>query len=137
MLTSCAQIEAQKTDITPEVTVVSGPSLDFETVEHDFGQISQGDVVKHEFTFTNNGDEPVLISQVKAPCGCTVGDYKKEPILPGESSVIAASFNSKGKSGKQRKTLNVFTNIAEEPLTLVLAGEIEAKTEPVEQTAEN
>jgi len=138
LFTSCKQIEAQKSANSAQViqvTAPTGPSLDFETPIFEFGKISQGEVVKHDFTFVNNGKVPVLINQVKASCGCTVGDYKKEPILPGESSVISASFNSKGKSGKQRKTLNVFTNATEEPVTLTLSGEI--TTVETKQTAGN
>lgn len=135
LFTSCNQIEAQKTDATAMLVSNDGPSLHFEASEFDFGKIKQGDVVNHEFTFVNNGSEPVIIERIKTACGCTVGDYKKEPILPGESSIITAKFNSKGKSGKQRKTLSVFTNISEEPLALFISGEIEAVKK--EQTAQN
>ncbi len=134
MFTSCNQVEAQKAEnnaqlaeLKAEPTAVNTPeALSFEASTYDFGQIDQGEVVDHDFTFTNNSSDPVVINKVKAGCGCTVGDYKKEPILPGETSMISASFNSKGKSGKQRKTLSVFTSLSEEPMALTLTGEIKA-----------
>lgn len=145
LFTSCNQVEAQKTDNsaqlvaqktnTTKLVANSNSALDFDASTYDFGQIKQGDIVNHKFSFTNNSSEPVTISKVKAACGCTVGEYKKEPIMPGETSMISASFNSKGKSGKQRKTLSVFSSMSDEPLVLTLSGEI--KVDAPAQTAEN
>lgn len=86
------------------------PKVSFDKVEYDFGTITEGDVVETEFTVTNNGESDLLISDAKASCGCTVPDYPKQPIKPGESAPIKVSFNSAGKSGQQNKTVTLTTN---------------------------
>lgn len=61
---------------------------------HDFGTIPQGKPVSVEFTFTNEGDEPLLVADVVASCGCTASEYSKETIAPGKSSKIKATYNA-------------------------------------------
>ena len=82
----------------------------FETEEHDFGKVTDGDIVRHTFTFTNNGDNPLVIQRAKASCGCTVPQWTKEPVAPGEKGEINVEFNSKGKVGMQTKTITVTAN---------------------------
>lgn len=61
---------------------------------HDFGIIPQGKPVSVDFTFTNEGDEPLLVADVVASCGCTASEYSKETIAPGKSSKIKATYNA-------------------------------------------
>lgn len=61
---------------------------------HDFGEIPKGKPVSVEFAFSNSGDEPLLVADVKTSCGCTVSDYSKEPIAPGKSSRIKVTYNA-------------------------------------------
>lgn len=82
----------------------------FETEEHDFGKVTDGDIVRHTFTFTNTGDNPLVIQRAKASCGCTVPQWTKEPVAPGEKGEINVEFNSKGKVGMQTKTITVTAN---------------------------
>ncbi len=86
------------------------PKVSFDKTEHDFGTINAGDVVETEFTVTNTGESDLVISDAKASCGCTVPDYPKQPVKPGESAPIKVSFNSSGKSGMQNKTVTLTTN---------------------------
>lgn len=86
--------------------------MDFASLEHDFGQINGDDKVETTFTFTNNGEADILISDAKGSCGCTVPEYPKEPIAPGEKGEIKVSFSPKGKNGMQHKTVTLFTNTA-------------------------
>lgn len=73
---------------------------------HNFGDIPQNIPAKAAFELTNNSDEPFFIETAKGSCGCTVADYNKEPILPGETTVIEATYNAK-KVGQFNKTITV------------------------------
>jgi hypothetical protein len=73
---------------------------------HDFGEIAQGKPVHVEFSFTNSGDEPLLIADVVPSCGCTASDYSKEPIAPGKSSTIKITYNA-ASAGSFAKTITV------------------------------
>jgi len=86
------------------------PSFSFEKESHDFGTIKDGDVVEHVFGFTNDGKAPLIISDAKATCGCTVPDWPKEPIPIGGSGEIKVRFNSKNKPGVQNKTVTLTAN---------------------------
>ena len=86
------------------------PAITFEKTEHDFGTILQGEVVAYSFHFTNTGDLPLIVSDVKTSCGCTVGDYSRTPIEPGKQGTIKATYNSKGHHGFQSRSLTVITN---------------------------
>lgn len=86
------------------------PNMEFEKTEHDFGMINQGDKVTYVFKFKNTGEADLLISKAKGSCGCTVPEYPKEPIKPGESGELKVSFNSAGKRGKQTKNVTLTTN---------------------------
>lgn len=66
----------------------------FETETHDFGKIPQGTPVTYEFKFENVGTEPLIISKVESTCGCTVPEYTKTPIKPGEQGMISVTFNA-------------------------------------------
>lgn len=88
------------------------PVLAFDKTEHDFGVINEGDKVTTEFTVTNSGEADLVIINAQASCGCTVPDYKKEPIKPGESTPIKVTFDSNGKPGQQQKTITLTTNTA-------------------------
>jgi len=86
------------------------PAFQFEEEKHDFGTIKDGDVVEHVFSFTNSGEAPLIISDAKATCGCTVPEWPKEPIPVGGSGEIKVRFNSKNKPGIQNKTVTLTAN---------------------------
>ena len=86
------------------------PKIEFEKDFHDFGKIIQGEKVTFAFKFKNTGNSLLLISSVSAACGCTVSDFPKQPIMPGESGKIDVSFISEGKRGPQNKTVTIFAN---------------------------
>lgn len=87
----------------PPATVPTGPTtnMSFSESEFDFGDIEEGEKITHEFSFTNTGDEPLVISKAVGSCGCTVPDWPKEPIAAGETGVIKVQYDSRGK-GKTR-----------------------------------
>jgi len=104
----------------------------FEEEEFNFKNIKQGDVINHDFAFTNTGKEPLVIADAKGSCGCTVPTWPKEPIAPGAKAVIKVTFNSAGKQGMQDKTVTLTSNGKENPMVLHLKGNVE---KPIEQPA--
>lgn len=88
-----------------------GPVITFEKETHDFGTIKEGDVVETTFKFTNTGNAPLLITRIKATCGCTVPkDWKKTAIQPGEKSSFNVKFNSRNKPNKNNKRITITSN---------------------------
>jgi hypothetical protein len=86
------------------------PVFEFETMDHDFGTINEGDVVDFTYKFKNTGDAPLIIQEAQGSCGCTVPNWPKDPIAPGATGEITAKFNSKGKQDLQNKTVTVTAN---------------------------
>ena len=84
--------------------------LNFDKLEHDFGEIEEGTPVETVFTYTNTGKTPLVISDIKSTCGCTVPkDWSKEPLAPGASDKFTVKFNGKGKNAIT-KTITVTAN---------------------------
>lgn len=104
------------------------PILTFEKTTYDFGKIKQGEKVHYDFTFTNTGKTPLIISNATASCGCTVPEPPKDPIQPGAQSVIKVIFDSTGKSGKQDKVITVTSNGNPSINEVHLTGEVLAPT---------
>lgn len=103
-----APISAPITNAVIDSTML--PVASFDQVMYDFGTIEQGDVVETSFKVTNLGKSPLVISNARASCGCTIPKWPKEPIAPGESAKIDVKFNSKGKKNKIVKTVTLTTN---------------------------
>ena len=76
----------------------------------DFGTLTAGQQVEHSFKFKNVGDFPLIINNVTASCGCTIPQWPRDPIGPGEQGTILVRFNSKGKEGQQFKTVTIYSN---------------------------
>jgi hypothetical protein len=98
--------------------------ISFEKDVHDFGKLINGERVTYAFRFTNTGNAPLLITGTRTGCGCTVGDYPKEPIMPGQKGKVGVVFNSSGKKGYQNENIRVFTNTTEEVVTLRIQAEV-------------
>lgn len=94
-----------KPDVEAKTTTMS-----FENAMHDFGVIKQGSKVEHNFKFTNTGSNDLIITNAKGSCGCTIPEYPKEAVKPGEAGEIKVSFNSDGKSGEQTKSVTITAN---------------------------
>ncbi len=86
------------------------PVLKFETDFHDFGRVIQGEKVSFGFKFKNTGKSDLIISSVSTSCGCTVPEYPKTSIKPGESHKIDVKFDSEGRRGYQNKTVTISSN---------------------------
>ncbi len=97
--------------------------LSFETEEIDFGTVMQGENGLRAFKFTNTGDAPVVISDVKSTCGCTVASAPDAPVLPGETATIEVNYDTK-RIGKFSKAITVISNARESRKVLKIIGEV-------------
>lgn len=119
---SCKQTGDNQTD----ESYVQGDltQIEFKEKTFDFGTIVQGETVTYIYNFTNTGDKPLVINNVRSSCGCTVPAYSNEPISPGEEGFIKVTFNSSGKQGSQYKVVTVSTNTDPENTELFIKGEV-------------
>ena len=86
------------------------PVLEFDKSEHDFGQLEARQNVETVFSYKNNGDAPLVITNISSSCGCTIPkDWSREPLAPGESGKFTVKFNGSG-SGNVSKTVTVTAN---------------------------
>lgn len=112
------------------VSAVAQAEIKFDKTTHDFGSFSESSPkVTCEFTYKNVGDAPLIINQAVASCGCTVPEYTKTPVQPGESGSIKVTYNGTGKfPGHFKKMITVRTNGKVEMTRLYIEGDMtEAK----------
>lgn len=114
---------------TENVSTLPPTSISFPEMKHDFGKITEGEVVAHTFSFKNTGDNPLKIENVKPSCGCTTPDWTKEEVAPGGEGFIKVEFDSKGKSGQTTKTVTVTSNTPERNTVLTFTGEVNKPAE--------
>lgn len=105
--------------------------ITFEKTTHDFGQFSENSPkVSYKFKFTNTGNGALVIHQAIASCGCTVPQYPKEPIKPGETGEVTITYNGAGKfPGHFRKSITLRTNAKNEVVRLYIEGNMTPKDE--------
>jgi hypothetical protein len=108
-------------------TSLTVDNMVFKSEVHDFGTVQEGGAADYEFRFTNTGKEPIIIQRVQASCGCTTPDWTKDPILPGKSGFVKASYGTQGRPGHFDKTLTVFSNAGNKVLTI--KGDVEKAPE--------
>ena len=116
----------------------SGAEISFEKEVHDFGDMKRYGDASTEFKFTNTGTEPLIISNAKGSCGCTVPSWPKEPIMPGQTSAIKVKYDSK-RVGPINKSVTITSNASNEPTKVIrIKGKIEdvpqEETMPVKET---
>lgn len=107
LFVSCSKTEDKKTidaSVIENMTVIK-----FDKKELDFKYVEAGEVVQGSFVFTNEGKYPLVIYEVNTSCGCTIADYPKGEIAPGEQGTISVKYDSEGSSG-MRITKNVTVN---------------------------
>ncbi len=106
--------------------VPSGPTttMTFGETTFDFGSVNEGEMVSHTYTFTNTGEEPLILSDAKGSCGCTVPKWPREAIQPGETADITVEFNSKNKKGKRNQKVTITANTNPPQTFIYLTGEV-------------
>ncbi len=111
------------------------PVITFEKTSHDFGKINEADgKVTTVFAFKNEGMAPLVLSNVRASCGCTTPKWTREPIEPGQTGEITVTYNPSGRPGHFQKTITVTSNATESTKKLSIKGEVIPKSAtPVDQ----
>jgi hypothetical protein len=105
---------------------VGGPVMTFEKTEIDYGTIAQGADPLRKFVFKNTGTEPLVIKNARGSCGCTVPNYKKEPVKPGETAEIEVRYDTQ-RPGPFVKTVTIESNEGEQPRVLTIKGTVNEK----------
>lgn len=106
------------------------PVITFEKMSHDFGKINEADGrVTTIFTFKNEGMAPLVLSNVRASCGCTTPTWTKTPVEPGQTGDITVTYNPNGRPGRFQKTITVTSNASEPSVKLTIKGEVIPKTQ--------
>lgn len=98
-------------------------SIIFVSTTYDYGVVEQGGDGLCEFTFTNKGEKPLILSNVRAACGCTVPEWPREPIMPGESNSIKIKYNT-NIIGTFSKTIQVYSNAVNSHVVLTITGQV-------------
>jgi hypothetical protein len=93
----------------------------------NFGELVEGDKAEHTFRLVNTGSKNFVISRAEGSCGCTVPEYPKDPVAPGDTASIKVTFNSAGKHDEQNKTVTVHCNVASRSLMLYMKGFVKKK----------
>ena len=114
---SCGQKPQTTTDMV-SIPATAGEGVDksnlpvmkFEEDIFDFGTITQGEKVTHDFKFKNDGQKDLIIANAYGSCGCTIPEVPKKPIPPGGENIIRVTFDSDGKSGIVTKEVSIITN---------------------------
>ncbi|MFZ7115477.1 MAG: DUF1573 domain-containing protein [Bacteroidota bacterium] len=105
----------------------------FESEVHDYGTIKQGADGTCEFKFKNTGKEPLIISNAKGSCGCTVPTYPKEPIMKGQTGIIKVHYDTK-RVGAFTKTVTINSNAKSDTKIITIKGVVEATPDGGDQT---
>ncbi|MEE9438760.1 MAG: DUF1573 domain-containing protein [Saprospiraceae bacterium] len=122
---SIVNISAQQTEPvkTEQSEKKDGPIMTFETLNCDFGTIKQHGEPLRVVKFTNTGTEPLVIKNARGSCGCTVPKWEKEPIMPGQESVIEIRYAT-NRIGKINKTVKITTNEGGDPHVIKVIGKV-------------
>ena len=115
---------AVQTATQPAVPAGPTTTMTFAETTFDFGTVNEGEMVSHTYSFTNSGDEPLILSDAKGSCGCTVPKWPREPIGPGETGEITVEFNSKNKKGKRNQKVTITANTNPPQTFIYLTGEV-------------
>ena len=120
---------------TAATAQLNGAEIKFKKEVHDYGTVMQNGDGKCEFAFTNTGDEPLIIKSARGSCNCTVPQWPKEPIKPGETGIIKVEYGTH-RVGPINKTVTVSTNSTDNP-TVVLRIKGVVKASPTAPSAKS
>ena len=115
------QERLQKENANKPATNPNAPVITFDKTVHDYGTIQQHGDGKCEFAFTNDGKEPLILSNVRSSCGCTVPTWPRHPVLPGQSEVIKVKYDTK-RIGMINKSIHVYSNAKTSPISPSLSA---------------
>jgi hypothetical protein len=129
-------LEGMNGSISAASPASAGPLARVDEPAHDFGEITQGAVVRHTFVLQNAGTADLTIARVQPTCGCTAAAPTRTVLAPGESTGIEVAYNSANQKGPQHKRIGVFTNDPRAPeltltLTAIVIAELDASPDRV------
>jgi len=101
------------------------PIFEFQDTVHDFGKITEGEIVSFAFRFKNIGDGDLIIRAANGSCGCTVPEWPKDPIKPGGTGIINVTFNSEGREGMQHKSVTLVSNTIPNTKEINISAEVQ------------
>lgn len=113
----------------PAAQPTSKADISFTSPTHDFGSIPQNVPATYAFTFKNTGTEPLVLTAVQPSCGCTTPEWPKEPIKPGASATIKATYNA-ANPGEFTKTITVVSNAANPNTIITIKGNVKPAAQP-------
>jgi hypothetical protein len=115
---TAAFAQEKKISAATAATALTADNLAFKADAFNFGNLEEGAPADHIFEFKNTGKEPIIIERVQPSCGCTTPEWTKEPIAPGKTGIVKASYGTQGRPGAFDKTLTVFSNAGTKVLTI-------------------
>lgn len=111
----------------------NGPKIEFKKDLHDFGSLKYGADGTHVFEFKNTGNAPLIISNAKGSCMCTVPDWPKQPINPGETGKVTVKYDTK-RAGAINKSVTITSNAVNESTKILrIKGDVGEKPETANQ----
>ncbi len=110
----------------------NGAIFKFQEETHDFGNVLEGPAAVYNFEFTNSGNEPLVIQNCSASCGCTTPSWSKDPIMPGGKGKITVSYDTKNRVGSISKTVYIQSNAvsSKERFELFIKGNVVVAANP-------
>lgn len=109
--------------LTVTLAAVAQPRISSNKETHSFGQIEWKQPVTVEYTITNTGDKPLVLTNITTSCACAVAEWTKEPIAPGAKGIIKATFDAKAL-GRFEKSIGIYSNAQPHLVYLKFAGEV-------------
>ena len=120
LLTGAAGYSQTKEEIRKDFT---GPDFKFDSEVIDYGDVAKGSDGSRVFKFKNVGKSPLIISNIKSSCGCTVPEKPEKPIMPGETAEIKVKYDT-NRAGPFSKSITIASNAFEESKTLTIKGRV-------------
>jgi len=106
--------------------LVAGQPVKVNELVHQFGPVMQGAKTEYKFVLENTGTDPLVIKHVTTSCGCTSPDWDKKPVKSGKTATVKVKYDS-SNTGSFTKSVFVYTNLADKPITLQITGEVQPR----------
>jgi len=118
--------------ISAPIVLAQNVDIEFEALEHDFGQIAElGGPVSHRFVYANKSDRPLVINSVEATCGCTSPAWSRKPVAPGQKGFVDVTFDPRERTGNFMKRVIVKSNAQNDVVELLIMGSVVARETPI------
>lgn len=130
-----AQSTGSSTIVAQQPATENAGKFNFKEETWNFGEVTEGPDISHDFEFTNTGKTPIFIRNASAGCGCTVADWPHEPILPGATSKIKVTFHTKGRPGVATKVVSIDSDAQQQAMHLTITANVKAQPAEPQKTA--